>query len=859
MPFNVNTSTWVGTYRANEYPYTRDFLNSGRSPDNLEMLYSEATWTEVNDYYYLTSLVARTNCLAGYNLCGRNTWSVPSVSVLPDWESKDHAAPSTWIDALPEFSRNYFFINWNGYDNGLADILGFTLQHRLQGNANWISIAIASPTTHAYQFMAGTPGLSQDFRVNAYDELHNTESWPVNPDYDMSTKYFTWKISGSIADNRENELDESTVTIDPAPMNSLVVQNARFNAWMSTTGNHTISVATPGFSSPPIMSLPVIMDLVQDYFLAPLSNLISNGDLETGNLDGWTSAGSLPVSANTTEWATGTKSAELGDDCGGFCLGEPEIFANSDTTARMVMDTFGGLHVLYYEGTPNTQRTMRYRYRSPAGTWSDPDIFDEWIGSDSLYMKLFIDDAQTIHAFYKFYNSGHPGPTGNGVAYKTKPLYGEWSDTAIYQETSSDFWQTFFDVTVDHTGKAYILCKTKAGGSTAKLSLIEILPDGTWLYPVVISDDFRTDQSGSIHVNDDGSLLVTWVGYHSLYPNIRYQRVRNPEGDWSPSILIPVGGSYFTYSTWIEDQLFLFQNLSFQYLPPAEGITNSTVTGTGINKSIFIQGSNQEVISYLDRSASNNIDIMLPGRYWSETHTIPDDIRAMWITPNDRISIIRSVYGSGVYEAQFLPPGQADIDAEASLSQTVTIPADMNQPTLAFNTQISGGSPLVSSSFQVLIDDGMTETSVFLENTNHLWQHHWVAMDDYLGDTVTVKFILYQKVGDPIVHVDLDDVSLAGWETPFLYSVTADQCSVDTSYTVTGANLIQTPTLYLDDVAFPSDHVTWINSTTVTFIPPDGTLPGFYELTLINPGGVTSSLSGGVIIGCTNFIPMVLK
>jgi hypothetical protein len=601
------------------------------------------------------------------------------------------------------------------------------------------------------------------------------------------------------------------------------------------------------------------MDLVQDYFLAPLSNLISNGDMEAGNLDGWTSAGSLPVSSNNTEWATGTKSAELGDDCGGFCLGDPEVFAYSDTTARMVMDPSGGVHILYYEGSPNTQRTMRYRYRSPDGTWSDPDIFDEWIGSSSLYMKLFIDDDQTIHAFYRFSNSSNPGPVGTGLAYKTKPLGGVWSDTAIYQESSSGFWQTFFDATVDHSGKAYILCKTQAGGSTAKLSLIEILPDGTWLYPVVISDDFRTDQSGSIHVNDDGSLLVTWVGYYSSWPNIRMQRVRDPEGDWSPSILIPVGSSQFTYSTWIEDKLFLFQKLSFQYLPPTEGMTDSTVTGTGINQSIFVQDSHQEVISYLDRSASNNIDVMKPGRYWSETHTITDDIRAMLVDPNDRFSIIRSVYSSGAFEAQYMPPGQADSDAEASLSQTVTIPSNMNQPTLAFNTQILGGFPLAGSSFQVLVNDGITESSVFSENINHLWQHHWVAMDDYLGDTVTIKFVLYQAAGDPIVHVDLDDVSLAGWETPFLYSVSSAQCSVNSSYTLTGANLMQTPTLYLDEVEVPSDHVTWLNSTTVTFTPPDGTLPGSYELTLINPGGVTSSPLGGVIIGCTNFIPIVLK
>jgi hypothetical protein len=844
--YNIVSGIWIGIYMADDPPYSRDFLNSGRSPDNQEMLYTEVTWTLSGSTYYLTSMRARTDCLAGYNMCDRYGWSGPAWSMIPDWEKNDWSAPTSWVLPMPEFSRNFYNVNWTGYDNGLAGIRGFNFQHKIDGDSSWTNILFASPTTINYLHRAGTAGDTRYYRVAAYDELHNTEQWPVDPEYDTNTTFFTWLISGQFFDNRGYPITDKTVEIIPSPLRLAGENTNQFKAWMSTVGDHILSIASPGYLSPPDMTLPLVMDLQQDYYMAPLDSLITNGTMEDETLAGWTVGGDMQVSTNTYEYFTGERSVQIGDDCGGFCLSEPELISEGWQNTSMVIDPQGGIHVLY----KNSTMQMSYRFRSPEGIWAEPVLFEEYNQSGGGYfLKLVIDDAQTLHAIYYYSNSGgYPGPTGIHVVYRKKRIGEDW--IKVYEVPANN--SLFYSAAVSHSGSAFFLVRSPKDYDG--LYFIEISPEGIAQTTLPIAPHPTLVLGTHIFVDKDDSLLVTWAEYGSKY----YQQQRDAVGVWQPKIEIPASGA-FEFSSRVSDNVFLFGILSFMYLPKGEGMTSTIPYPSSFasNYDAFAVGPSQEVIQ-VGLNIDNKISTLYPGRYWSEPKIITDRIDSILIDDTNKVSLIRLRTGTPSL-TEFLSTKLATEESEAILSQVVTVPTDMNMPTLSFMTQIAGGYQTEGTNFKVVIIDGEDLTTVFSEDTNHLWEHHFIPMNDYLGKTITIQFILDQRIGDPITHVDLDDVSLGGWYTPQVYSASHADCLSEQIISLVGENFIEGLAIYLDDQLIPSENVTWLSSTNISFVIPTGIPMGRYLLKVVNPGGQASLLQELFPVGCEYVLPLIRK
>lgn len=220
------------------------------------------------------------------------------------------------------------------------------------------------------------------------------------------------------------------------------------------------------------------------------------------------------------------------------------------------------------------------------------------------------------------------------------------------------------------------------------------------------------------------------------------------------------------------------------------------------------------------------------------------------------------VYHTGSKAASIGP----DLSLEAGqafLSQVITLPTDLHQPTLAFMYQFSGTSPLGQSSLEVNVSNSVSATQVFSAATSTTsWHLAWVDFQPWTGQTVTVSFAVQQAANEPYLRLFLDDVSLNSWLTPIVNDVSPSrvEAGISTSITVTGENFVNLPgepTMLLDDVVVPDVH--WVNAATITATIPATVPIGIHSLWVVNPSGQEGLWPGKLAVGKQIYLPVVIR
>lgn len=115
---------------------------------------------------------------------------------------------------------------------------------------------------------------------------------------------------------------------------------------------------------------------------------------------------------------------------------------------------------------------------------------------------------------------------------------------------------------------------------------------------------------------------------------------------------------------------------------------------------------------------------------------------------------------TGAYSVYFT----ANSSAASTLSQEVTIPAEMTNPTLSLSYLLAsevGVPPLLEVR---VTDDTATQTVLMLSEAHATWQHPWADLSAWRGETVTLTF--YRPAG--LRDAYLDDISL-GSTSPNLW------------------------------------------------------------------------------------------
>ncbi|BCX02270.1 MAG: hypothetical protein KatS3mg053_0208 [Candidatus Roseilinea sp.] len=196
----------------------------------------------------------------------------------------------------------------------------------------------------------------------------------------------------------------------------------------------------------------------------------------------------------------------------------------------------------------------------------------------------------------------------------------------------------------------------------------------------------------------------------------------------------------------------------------------------------------------------------------------------------------------------------------SAISQIATVPTGTNKPTLAFMHQTRGALPSYDSALRVKVtDDAGTQTPLEKKTPAGDWVLQWLDMSAWAG-TVTLTIELAQAAGAPYAEAWLDAVSLGEWNTPVLTQVTPAKLPANqpgTPITLTGLNFIATPSVKLGNISL--SDVQFVDETTVRATVPAGTPPGLYDVTIINPGGQSSTRVGAVQIGERAVMPIVLR
>ncbi|MDA0245088.1 MAG: hypothetical protein OT477_16850 [Chloroflexi bacterium] len=99
-------------------------------------------------------------------------------------------------------------------------------------------------------------------------------------------------------------------------------------------------------------------------------------------------------------------------------------------------------------------------------------------------------------------------------------------------------------------------------------------------------------------------------------------------------------------------------------------------------------------------------------------------------------------------------------DQTHTLAQVVTIPADMPNPTVSLMYRTVRDIPGDDTQFEVRLTNGTMTTTHVLSPTAVVWEHAWFDASEWAGETVTLTLAAVQRAGDPLLRVDLDDVSL---------------------------------------------------------------------------------------------------
>jgi Tol biopolymer transport system component len=193
--------------------------------------------------------------------------------------------------------------------------------------------------------------------------------------------------------------------------------------------------------------------------------------------------------------------------------------------------------------------------------------------------------------------------------------------------------------------------------------------------------------------------------------------------------------------------------------------------------------------------------------------------------------------------------------AKTLLTQTVTVENGWNHPTLSFlyhiPTRLSGGS------FQVQLSNGPdTITALNTTAATTGWQQIWADLAAFSGQTITLTLSLDQSIGD----VWLDEFSVGPWQTPHIssFSPTRWRYQEPTTLTISGSNFIDTPAIFLNEIAL--EDVLWMGENRLQATVPSSLPEGNYILSVVNPGGNRAVGSQTITVAQERtFLPLVSK
>lgn len=548
------------------------------------------------------------------------------------------------------------------------------------------------------------------------------------------------------------------MTIDPSPLIS-VSTNLRgdYLGYTVVTGTHSLAINNSSYDTfEPILTEPDF-DSYNAFYLAPHDNVIENSSFEADDTlpTAWQINGTLPISVTNKAFVTGNQALVLGSDCASPCLTSPEFISAIDahySQLDMDSDSNGNVHGIW-----RREDDLLYSTRSLTGIWSTTTVYTE---SDyphyGLYPHIAVDSHDTLHIAWV--------GTDGYLKYSQRVLSGSWTPPQNLAYMSYGPNSKVHDIAFDNEGRVHILCNSYH---------IESLPNGQWSQLT----DVAQGNTPQMAIGNDNTLHFVWQKTYANVPegdHVIFYVKRNPNGVWeSRTTLYNEFDHFFTtikdLQVDVNGIVHIFfairQTLYHGMKPPGkEWETPVSLVDTSVNTVLDTddQGSiyliNTDNDSYnphmyfrqftLDSGWSDPIQLSNPEKRYTVALTVDNHSNLHFV----------SVAFPGIHYYQTL--ANAGVVSDTIVSQVVTIPNSNAASTLSFMSKANGDTANDSSYLEVSIIDNVNSTSVFSDTLDNQWALHWLDLQPWIGQTVTVSFKLKQEADDPFIQLFLDDITL---------------------------------------------------------------------------------------------------
>ena len=758
-----------------------------------------------------------------------------SMLVNGDAQPRDRSIPASALQPLPRYLPvNQVGLSWDGLDAGPAGIYGYSIYQKTDPKGDWSAVPSNSywqnqfdeSGLHHTVLPAETPGQTLYLASRARDLAEHFE--PLPRVADTLTTTYAQRTQLQVSDNRGQALPGVSLQ-GSAPI--LNAEALRSDASGQAAAYHAANVGQSfQVGSFPAVAAALNQDRSLQLVLAPRANLLENGTFENG-LANWQAGGVVNVE---TSGHSGD-AARLGAYCPLPCQTAPEEFVKVyNPSLQMVVDSQLSAHLLV--------GGRDYWTRDAQGTWRHPDQ-PFGVPGRQITALMRLDGQDTLHVLYG---------TLWGMIYYQKPLAGDWRNLEYV-----DFYPTYQYYPLD--------------------GLMDV------------------GQQGQVHVvyHDPGQ-----------YPYYYYLR-RESGGGWSLPLLLPRKVNALAAAA--DGGAYLFYGGQMQHISPT-GVLNSPIWLDGCDVT-HAQSTGQGQVQLICAGPPIEYRVLGAAGGWIVKQLLGDfnpwavffsrDGGAALYTKrdyNDRnVQILSKQVDSQEFDYVDYETGQFGIDRgelalamssqdglhvaasgiasafynlsqsaaqaqDASLSQTVTVPAGMNQPTLSFLYQLQGLARLDRSGLTVTLTTAENSTTgLYGGKMVGPWTHAWADLSPWAGQTVTLTFRYHQAGGEPVSSLLLDEIQVGAWETPRLQAVdpaaVAEWSSGQSKVAIYGSNFVEGDAVEVDGQVVAAGLV---SGGELSFQVPGSLKTGDHGIKVLSPGGIPSN-ELTLRLGYVLFLPEVVR
>ena len=725
-------------------------------------------------------------------------------------------------------------LEWAAQEVGGSNLDSMSLYYRELGDPDWI------PRVENTQLFTETVGLNQgatfEFMLRAKDSAGNISPEVTSgPAYQIITSY-SKRLDGVAHDF--TGVPRPGVQVSMSDNELAGVEANAADGSFSAYSRGWMPDFSAGFSLPLYGSLPAtyhknLEDPVHLY-LPPADNLLSNSHFEqalSAPESAWQTGGSLPVVLSEGMLHSGAASVALGDPASYFTSPAPLVSADSTGYEPSLMQAGedGSLHFawsnpedgrVYYLRKPAggdwgaielalsvSQRWPEYMEmvvgadgaahlfvidegvalytRRPAtGVWSAPRTISDgrgavmpWDGTEIMT----VDGLNRVHVIWQC-------QTTSELCYSMGNPAGSW--TAVETLLSLDLRPQAARTVATSQGDFYAFL---AGVSYSNIynPFIHRSPAGEW---EIYETDVSPYANGHLLMLDanETPVLITFRNSSRQYFMIQ-TRWYTGNGVWSPEqehtqepgfekLAVYLDSANTLHMVW--DGATEDLELSLHY---------SRFQRNGTWQDSILPLNNTPIFEVIF-DATGTAHLILSGdQFWYTQARNGNLLHSPILLPDyaggyDTYSILIDAQNNPQFFQNYFVPetsqgfqhlqiAQASAAGEASLAQEVSLPAGMEHPTLSLMYKLSGGEAQGDSKLSIWIDSIAGQSQLWSRSSPGFnWEHAWVDLTAWAGETVTVTARLEQAAGERILLANLDEVTLgSGYPDGWLSVLPADR------------------------------------------------------------------------------------